>query len=97
MAETRGTDGLDRDSLIPYGLRLNELGKWIIPEDEARVIREMAALRNRGVSCLAIANRLNAQGAPSPHACEKWSATVVMGVLDNPTARPPNEDSSADE
>jgi len=95
MAKVRGSEGLDRDGPIPYGLKLNELGKWIIPEDEARVISEMAALRNRGVSYLAIANRLNAQGAPSPQGCEKWSGAVVMSVLNNPADRSSHGDSPA--
>jgi site-specific DNA recombinase len=59
-------------------------GKRIINESEAQWVRQIFSwLVNEGMSCLAVATKLNTLGVPTKFG-NKWSRTVVHKILSNP-------------
>jgi len=87
----RAAEGIYPGGAVPYGLRVNDLGEWVRVPEEVEIIHEMYALRVRGVSYKAIANRLNARSVPTPKGGEKWSPATVMRILKNQIYRTPAE------
>jgi hypothetical protein len=72
---------------VPFGLRLDEFGQWQRSEDEAWVLRQLAARRVLGATFAELADWLNdphrPMYQPSP-AGKRWTAAIVHRILTNP-------------
>lgn len=66
-----------------YGYDLDEDGKLVINEYEAKVVRLMFFLYLYGYGCAYIANELTRMGVPNPSGNAVWSNSTVAGILRN--------------
>lgn len=75
---------------VPFGLHLDAWGRWERSDDEAWVLRELAARRALGATFKALAAGLNNRRRPiyqpSP-AGKRWTPAIVHRLLANPIYR----------
>ncbi|MGC8668002.1 MAG: recombinase family protein [Chthonomonadales bacterium] len=84
-------------TLAPYGYRVptkadvlagkyppEAVGKYIIQEDEAAVVRDIFQRYAAGASLRAIALDLNRRGVPTPRGGLVWHITTIRAILLNP-------------
>ena len=88
-------DGQYRGGLVPYGYRLEYLGRTnkknqpvrdlIVDEDEATVVRQIFhLLADEGYGTLRVANWLNEHGIKTKRGTNLWRGTAVRALIDNP-------------
>ena len=88
-------DGQWRGGLVPYGYRLEFLGRTnkknqpvrdlVIDEKEAAVIREIYQLiTEKGYGTNRVANHLNEQGIKTKRGTTLWRGTSIRAIIDNP-------------
>ena len=70
----------------PYGYRSDGQGNLIINEDEAKVVRDIFAMRESGSTLKQVANALNTSGTPTRRR-GRWHASTIRYILDNPKYR----------
>lgn len=72
----------------PYGYQIadarTEHARFIIDEAEAVIVRRIFQARREGQTFRAIADRLNADGVPSPSGRGAWSASRICQMVDQP-------------
>ena len=88
-------DGQYRGGLLPYGYKLEHLGRTnkknqpvrdlVIDEDEASVVREIFhLLTDEGYGTVRVANWLNERGVKTKRGTTLWRGTSVRALIDNP-------------
>jgi len=70
----------------PYGYERDKEGGLVIDEQEAAVVRRIAAMRESGATLQAIADALNAEGIPTKRS-GSWHPRIVSCILDSPRYR----------
>lgn len=66
-----------------FGYDQDEDGNWIINEEKAETVREIYRLFLEELSGKAIANRLTAEGKPTPGGQKEWNPRTVNRMLRN--------------
>jgi site-specific DNA recombinase len=96
--KNRARQGIQPNSSTPaYGYRVvrkqdiaegrdapEEFGKYIVIEEQARVVRRIFALYDSGKSLRSIAATLEADGIPTAKGAKHWQACTVRIILNNP-------------
>lgn len=88
-------DGEYRGGLVPYGYRLEQLGRvnkknkpvpdLVVDEDEAAIVREIFHLLvDKGYGTVRVANYLNDKGIKTKRGTTLWRGTAVRALIDNP-------------
>ena len=88
-------DGQYRGGLVPYGYRLEQLGRMnkknkpvpdlVIDQDEAAVVREIFHLLvNKGYGTVRVAKYLNDKGIKTKRNKGPWRGTAIRALIDNP-------------
>lgn len=66
-----------------YGYEHDTAGELVIVESEAEVVRMIFRMYIEGASVIAISNKLQELGIPSPTGKEKWSNRTIDTILQN--------------
>ena len=88
-------EGLYRGGLVPYGYRLENLGRtnkknqpvrdMVVDESEAAIIRQIFnLLANEGYGTNRVAQYLNSRGIKTKRGTTLWRGTSVRAVIENP-------------
>ena len=88
-------DGQYRGGLVPYGYRLEQLGRMnkknkpvpdlVIDQDEAAIVREIFHLLvNKGYGTVRVAKYLNDKGIKTKRNKGPWRGTAIWALIDNP-------------
>lgn len=88
-------DGQYRGGLVPYGYRLEQLGRMnkknkpvpdlVIDQDEAAIVREIFHLLvNKGYGTVRAAKYLNDKGIKTKRNKGPWRGTAIRALIDNP-------------
>ena len=88
-------DGQYRGGLVPYGYRLEQLGRMnkknkpvpdlVIDQDEAAIVREIFHLLvNKGYGTVRVAKYLNDKGIKTKRNKGPWRGTAIRALIDNP-------------
>jgi len=70
-------------SPLPLGFEAGEDGRMVENEKELSIVRQIRALRGRGLSYQKIADRLNDAGVPTKNG-KSWYKSTIGKVLSNP-------------
>ena len=88
-------EGQYRGGLLPYGYRLEHLGRtnkknqpvrdMVIDDDEAAIVREIFHLLvDKGYGTNRVANYLNEKGIKTKRGTSLWRGTSIRALIDNP-------------
>ena len=67
---------------MPLGFDAGEDGRLIENERELATVKQIRALRRRGLSYRKIVDRLNSAGVPTKKG-GRWSKSTVFGIIHN--------------